>query len=115
MNKLPLTVIGGYLGAGKTTLINRLLSESHDARVMVMVNDFGAVNIDAALLARADGDTIELTNGCVCCTLGADLFMAIGDWRCVGPTAATRSFGDRGERDRRPGKNRRSRARPSPR
>jgi G3E family GTPase len=79
MNKLPLTVIGGYLGAGKTTLINRLLSEDHGRRVMVMVNDFGSVNIDAALLKSADCDTIELTNGCVCCTMGADLFMAMGD------------------------------------
>ncbi|MDQ2091643.1 CobW family GTP-binding protein [Marimonas arenosa] len=79
MHKLPLTVIGGYLGAGKTTLINRLLSEDHGVRVMVMVNDFGAVNIDAALLKSASGDTIELTNGCVCCTMGADLFLALGD------------------------------------
>jgi len=79
MKKLPLTVIGGYLGAGKTTLINRLLSEDHGRRVMVMVNDFGAVNIDANLLKSASGDTIELTNGCVCCTMGADLFLAMGD------------------------------------
>ncbi|WP_235857912.1 CobW family GTP-binding protein [Marimonas lutisalis] len=79
MDKLPLTVIGGYLGAGKTTLINRLLSEAHGRRVMVMVNDFGAVNIDADLLKSAGEDTIELTNGCVCCTMGADLYMALGD------------------------------------
>jgi len=76
---LPLTVIGGYLGAGKTTLINHLLTGDHGKRVMVMVNDFGAVNIDAALLASASDDTLELTNGCVCCTMGADLFMAVGD------------------------------------
>lgn len=79
MHKLPLTVIGGYLGAGKTTLINRLLSESHGRRVVVMVNDFGSVNIDAALLKSARGDTLELTNGCVCCTMGNDLFLALGD------------------------------------
>jgi G3E family GTPase len=77
--RLPLTVIGGYLGAGKTTLINRLLREDHGARVLVMVNDFGAINIDADLLASADEDTLTLTNGCVCCTMGADLFMAMGD------------------------------------
>ena len=79
MTRLPLTVIGGYLGAGKTTLINALLTSAHGRRLMVMVNDFGAVNIDAALLASASADTLELTNGCVCCTMGADLFMAVGD------------------------------------
>ncbi len=77
--RLPLTVISGYLGAGKTTLINRLLAEDHGLKLMVMVNDFGAINIDAALIADATGDTMTLTNGCVCCTMGADLFMAIGD------------------------------------
>lgn len=79
LDRLPLTVIAGYLGAGKTTLINRLLSENHGLRLMVMVNDFGAINIDAGLLAAAEGDTLTLTNGCVCCTMGADLFMALGD------------------------------------
>jgi G3E family GTPase len=77
--RLPLTVIGGYLGAGKTTLINRLLRENHGQKVMVMVNDFGSINIDADLLESSDGDTMTLTNGCVCCTMGADLFMAMGD------------------------------------
>lgn len=76
---LPLTVIGGYLGAGKTTLINRVLAGDHGLRLMVMVNDFGAINIDAELLASATEDRMELTNGCVCCTMGADLFLAIGD------------------------------------
>jgi hypothetical protein len=79
VKRLPLTVIGGYLGAGKTTLINRLLSEPHGQRVLVMVNDFGAINIDAALLSSQSEDTLELSNGCVCCTMGADLFMAVGD------------------------------------
>lgn len=79
MKRLPLTVIGGYLGAGKTTLINRLLREPHGKRIMVLVNDFGAINIDASLLESHDEDTITLNNGCVCCTMGADLFMALGD------------------------------------
>ena len=77
--RLPLTVISGYLGAGKTTLINRLLAEDHGLKLTVMVNDFGAINIDAALIAEAGEDTMTLTNGCVCCTMGNDLFMAIGD------------------------------------
>lgn len=76
---LPLTVIGGYLGAGKTTLINRLLAEDHGLRLMIMVNDFGAINVDAALIEASDEDMIALSNGCVCCTMGADLFLAIGD------------------------------------
>lgn len=79
MTPLPLTVVAGYLGAGKTTFINRLLSGNHGLRLMVLVNDFGAINIDAALMASATEDTIALTNGCVCCTMGADLFMALGD------------------------------------
>jgi G3E family GTPase len=77
--RLPLSVISGYLGAGKTTLINRLLAEDHGLRLLVMVNDFGAINIDAALLESASDDTLTLSNGCVCCTMGADLFLAIGD------------------------------------
>ena len=77
--RLPLTVIGGYLGAGKTTLLNRLLAEDHGQRIMVMVNDFGSINIDASLIEKAEGDTLTLTNGCVCCTMGADLFLALGD------------------------------------
>ncbi|NDW43922.1 GTP-binding protein [Ruegeria sp. PrR005] len=79
MMRLPLTVISGYLGAGKTTLINRLLAEDHGLRLLVMVNDFGAINIDAGLIAAMGEDTIALTNGCVCCTMGADLFLALGD------------------------------------
>lgn len=76
---MPMTVIAGYLGAGKTTLINRLLAEPHGLKLLIMVNDFGAINIDESLLAARDEDTIALSNGCVCCTMGADLFMAIGD------------------------------------
>jgi G3E family GTPase len=72
---IPLTVIGGYLGAGKTTLINALLAGDHGRRLAVLVNDFGAINIDARLIAAHDGDTLSLSNGCVCCTI-AD---ALGD------------------------------------
>ena len=76
----PLTVVGGYLGAGKTTLINRLLGSPGGRRIGVIVNDFGSVPIDADLLAdaRTDGDVIGLANGCVCCTVGAGLHEALG-------------------------------------
>jgi G3E family GTPase len=66
---LPFTVIGGYLGAGKTTLLNHLLAAAGGLRLAVLVNDFGSLNIDAALVRAHAGDTIELANGCLCCSL----------------------------------------------
>jgi G3E family GTPase len=78
-SRLPVAVIGGYLGAGKTTLLNRLLAEDHGMKLAVLVNDFGSVNIDAALIASRDGRTISLTNGCVCCTIGDNLGLALHD------------------------------------
>lgn len=65
---IAVTVIGGYLGSGKTTLLNHVLRTA-DGRVAVLVNDFGDVNIDADLVARHDGGTLELANGCICCSL----------------------------------------------
>lgn len=62
------TVIGGYLGAGKTTLVNHILATA-DQRIAVLVNDFGDINIDAALIESQDDDTIALANGCICCSL----------------------------------------------
>lgn len=73
----PLTVIGGFLGAGKTTLLNHLLSTPDVPRLAVLVNDFGAINLDASLIASRDGNTVALTNGCVCCTMGDDLSNAL--------------------------------------
>lgn len=74
---IPLTVIGGFLGSGKTTLINHLLSGLSGLRALVLVNDFGSINIDARLIAAAGGDTISLTNGCACCSIGGDLTDAL--------------------------------------
>lgn len=76
---LPVTVISGYLGAGKTSLVNHLLRNAGGRRIMVMVNDFGALNIDADLLESADEDTLTLSNGCVCCTMGTELLYALSD------------------------------------
>ena len=65
--RVPLTFVGGYLGAGKTSVINEVLRHA-DRPVAVIVNDLGSINIDAALVRRRHGDTIELTDGCVCCS-----------------------------------------------
>lgn len=67
-----LGIIGGYLGSGKSTLVNRLLAGVLPGRIAVVVNDFGSVNIDADLIASASGDTVELTNGCICCQISDD-------------------------------------------
>ncbi|SKA28945.1 GTPase, G3E family [Enhydrobacter aerosaccus] len=77
--QIPVTVIGGYLGAGKTTLLNRLLAEAQNVKLAVLVNDFGSVNIDAALISSRDGETINLANGCVCCSIGDNLGLALHD------------------------------------
>jgi G3E family GTPase len=70
---IPFTVIGGFLGAGKTTLLNRLLAAGTGRRFAVLVNDFGALDIDGRLIAEHGGDTIALANGCLCCTIGDSL------------------------------------------
>lgn len=74
---IDLAVVGGYLGAGKTTVVNRLLEAPHGKRIAVLVNDFGAVNIDARLVRAHSDDVIELDNGCICCTIGGALVDAL--------------------------------------
>ena len=79
---VPITLISGYLGAGKTTLINKLLS--HPALpqdTAVLVNDFGDINIDESLIrsASADGTVIGLSNGCICCSISDDLSKALDE------------------------------------
>ena len=64
---IPILLITGFLGAGKTTLINRLLSEPQGRRLAAIVNDFGAIDIDATLLRSVSEDVISLKNGCICC------------------------------------------------
>lgn len=70
---VPLTIISGFLGSGKTSLLNHLLSQSDGRRITAMVNDFGALNIDAELIEAKHGNQISLTNGCACCSIGDDL------------------------------------------
>ncbi|MGB7474944.1 MAG: GTP-binding protein [Polyangiales bacterium] len=71
---VPVTIIAGFLGSGKTTLLNHILSENHGVRAAVLVNDFGAINIDAKLVVGVEGNTISLENGCICCDIRDDLF-----------------------------------------
>jgi len=78
---VPLTVIGGYLGAGKTTVLNHLLGNNDGLRIAALVNDFGDINIDADLIESTDGETIALTNGCACCTLADGLTTVIAALR----------------------------------
>lgn len=66
---IPVTVIGGFLGAGKTTFVNHLLATG-TSRTAVLVNDFGEINVDVSLIASHDGATMTLTNGCICCSIG---------------------------------------------
>jgi len=73
----PVTVLTGFLGAGKTTLVNRLLSEAHGLRIAVIVNDFGAVSIDSQLIIGVEPGTVSLANGCVCCEIRGDLVAAV--------------------------------------
>jgi len=74
---VPFTVLGGFLGAGKTTVMNRLLSGAGGLRLSMLVNDFGSVNIDAALIRRRGADVLELTNGCACCSIAGGLVNAV--------------------------------------
>ncbi len=78
-DRIPMVVLGGWLGSGKTTLLNRLLRASGGERIAVVVNDIGVVNLDAELVAARDGATVELTNGCVCCSIGDSLALTLRD------------------------------------
>lgn len=74
---VPVTVVTGFLGAGKTTFINGLLDQANGRRIAAIVNDFGAINIDASLIATRTEDVIGLENGCICCSLQGDLLRTI--------------------------------------
>ena len=70
---IPVTLLTGFLGAGKTTLLNRILRAAHGQRIAVIENEFGPVNIDSELLVQSTAEVVEMTNGCLCCTVRGDL------------------------------------------
>lgn len=85
LGRIPVTIVTGFLGSGKTTLINRVIRDGGLGRVAALVNDFGAIDIDAALIESVADRVVQLTNGCVCCTISGDLFQAARDLLDIEP------------------------------
>lgn len=79
MRQIPFAVVGGFLGAGKTTLVNRVLAGNAGIRYAVLVNDFGKIDIDTSLIRAHDGQTIALSNGCICCSMVNGFVQAMVD------------------------------------
>jgi G3E family GTPase len=74
---VPILLVAGFLGAGKTTVVNHLLAHAEGRRIAAVVNDFGAINIDAELIAGASDGIVSLANGCICCSLEGDLLRTL--------------------------------------
>lgn len=75
--KIPVTILTGYLGSGKTTLVNRILSEQFGQKIAVIVNEIGSIGIDNELIVRSEEEVVTLTNGCLCCTVREDLLVVL--------------------------------------
>jgi G3E family GTPase len=75
--RIPVTLVAGFLGSGKTTLVNRILSTQHEQRIAVIVNEFGEVGIDGRLVVGVEENVVQLSNGCLCCTVREDLVSTV--------------------------------------
>ena len=78
-DRVPVTVLTGFLGPGKTTLLNYILTEQHGKRIAVIENEFGEVGIDDAIVIDAEEEIFEMNNGCICCTVRGDLIRILGN------------------------------------
>ena len=80
--QIPVTVLTGFLGSGKTTLLNRILREDHGHKIAVVENEFGEENVDSTVLVQTDKEQIvQMSNGCICCTIRGDLSRVMTDLR----------------------------------
>lgn len=77
MNRIPVTILTGFLGAGKTTLLNYILKQQHGYKFAVIINEIGKIGVDGALVEKTEDDILELSNGCVCCSIRKDLAMGV--------------------------------------
>ena len=75
--KIPVTILTGFLGSGKTTFLNYLLKENHGQKLAIVENEFGEVSIDDGLVMQTNEEVIEMMNGCICCTVREDLIVAL--------------------------------------
>ena len=74
---VPVSILTGFLGAGKTTLLNYILKQNHGYKFAVIINEVGKIGIDGALVEKTDDDVLELSNGCLCCTVRKDLVKGV--------------------------------------